>query len=309
MSETKKHSVLVVDDEYANSLALIHILSPEYTVYVEKCGQDAIEAAEELSPDVILLDIVMQEMDGYKVLSVLKNSERTKNIPVIFITGLHGIDNEKKGLILGAADYITKPFIPEIVELRVKNQIKILEQLRTIEQLSMTDQLTDLHNRRSFDARLKLEWGRALREQEPISILMIDIDRFKIYNDTHGHYQGDLALKSFAKVLAGTLKRPGDFAARWGGEEFVALLPNTDLNGALAIAERIRNFVDEMEIPCLNNQSQAGNLAAKITVSIGVNTREHGKNMTVDEFSSMADEALYIAKRTGRNKVCHHSTN
>ena len=130
MNETGKNSILVVDDEHANSLALIHILSPLYTVYAEKNGQDAIETARELLPDLILLDILMPEMNGYEVLSVLKNTEETKNIPVIFITGLKGIEDEEKGLSLGAADYITKPFSPDIVELRVKNQINLLNQMR-----------------------------------------------------------------------------------------------------------------------------------------------------------------------------------
>jgi len=306
MNETKKNSVLVVDDEQASSLALIHILKPEYTVYVEKNGQDAIETAKELIPDVILLDILMPEMDGYKVLSMLRSSEKTKDIPVIFITGLSGTDDERKGLALGAADYITKPYVPEIVELRVRNQIKMLEQLRIIEQFSMTDQLTELPNRRSFDVQYKLEWGRALREKKPISILMIDIDFFKNYNDTYGHQQGDIALQSLATIFAGTLKRPGDFASRWGGEEFAVLLPNTDLKGALAIAEIIRKSVEEMEVRCLNCHNHADRQMSKITVSVGVNTREHGDKITDNEFISKADDAMYAAKRKGRNRVYHY---
>ena len=299
MNEDIKNSVLVVDDEQANCLTLIHILNPHYTVYVRKNGRDAIEAAEELLPDVILLDILMPEMDGYEVFTALKNSERTKDIPVIFITGLCGTDDEKKGLALGAVDYITKPFVPEIVELRVKHQIQIVNQIRTIERLSMTDQLTGLHNRRSFDTRFDVEWRRALREQTPISILVMDIDKFKTYNDTYGHQRGDVALQSFAKTFAETLKRPGDFAARWGGEEFIALLPNTDAPGAIFIAEQIRERIQEMEIPSPDG------LGAKITVSIGVNTRSHGDGDATNEFFSRADEALYTAKEKGRNRVWH----
>jgi len=308
MSETKKYNILIVDDEHTNSLALIHILKHEYNVFAEKCGQDAIEAVEENVPDIILLDILMPEMDGYKVLSLLKSSDKTKNIPVIIITRLSGTDDEKKGLVLGAADYITKPFIPEIIELRVRNQIKMLEQLRAIERFGMIDQLTELPNRRSFDTRFKLEWGRASREKEPISILVIDIDYFKSYNDTHGHQQGDVALQLFAKVFSSTLKRPGDFAARWGGEEFIALLPNTDVQGAIAIAEQIRKSVEEMVIPLLEGQGQDGCMVSKITASIGANTKEYGNNITVNEFFSAADKALYVAKNKGRNRVCHFST-
>ena len=303
MNEEAKNSILIVDDEQANCLALIHILNPRYTVYVRKNGRDALEAAEELLPDVILLDILIPEMNGYEVFAALKKSEKTKDIPIIFITGLSGTDDEKKGLALGAVDYITKPFVPEIVELRVRHQIQIVNQIRTIERLSMTDQLTGLHNRRSFDVRFNVEWKNALREQMPISILIMDIDKFKTYNDTYGHQQGDVALQSFAKTFAETLKRPCDFAARWGGEEFIALLPNTDAQGALFIAEQIRERIQEMEIPSPDGHG------VKITVSIGVNSRLHGDEDAPNEFFSRADEALYMAKAKGRNRVLHFKGN
>ncbi|MCL2084757.1 MAG: diguanylate cyclase [Oscillospiraceae bacterium] len=298
MSEEKKRSILVVDDESSNIMTLSHILSPDYTVYAAKNGQSALKAAEKHLPDVILLDVIMPEMDGYAVITALKASENTKNIPVIFITGLSGDDNEEKGLSLGAADYICKPFSTAIVKIRVMNQIKALEQLRIIERLSMTDQLTDLPNRRCFETRLQTEWRRALRERTPISILVIDVDHFKIYNDTYGHQQGDVALKAVAGAIEQTLKRSGDFSARWGGEEFIALLSNTDLHGALDIAEQIRVSVETLEVPCEDRK------ASKLTVSIGTNTREYGGESTTDEFISRADMALYEAKKKGRNMVC-----
>ena len=301
MNESKKKSVLVVDDENSNIMALTHILSPEYTVYAAKDGHSAINAAEKYLPDVILLDILMPEMDGYDVISAMKRSEKTQNIPVIFITGLRHSDDEEKGFILGAADYITKPFSSSaIVKLRVQNQIKILNQLRTIERISMIDQLTDLPNRRSFEIRLSIEWSRALREQEPISILMIDVDKFKNYNDTHGHQQGDVALQATAKTLKNSLKRSNDFVARWGGEEFIVLLPKTDSYGALNVSEQIRSNVEAMEIFCQDGTKTS------VTVSIGANTWTHEQlNVTVDELISGADMALYAAKNGGRNKVCH----
>ena len=298
MNEFKKNSILIVDDEHLNRTALIEILGGDYDIYLENSGLDAIEAAKEHLPDIILLDIIMPDMDGYETLSELKSSEETKDIPVVFITGLSDIDSEQKGLAMGAADYIIKPFSPAIVELRVKNQIKMLEQMRIIERFSLTDQLTGIPNRRSFDARFSTEWGRSLRDRTPISILMMDIDKFKLYNDTHGHVQGDVALQSFAKVLSDTLKRPGDFAARWGGEEFSALLPDTDIKGAIAIAEQIRKNIEDMLIPCHNGKGQ------KITVSIGANTKAK-ESCTAEEFILQADEALYTAKSMGRNRVCH----
>ena len=298
MDEVKKNSVLIVDDENSNIMVLTDILSVEYTVYAVKSGEKAIKAAEKYLPDVILLDILMPEMDGYAVISALKNSENTRSIPVIFITGLNSVDDEEKGLTLGAADYIAKPFSPAVVKLRIMNQIKMLDQLHTIERLSMIDQLTDLPNRRNFDIRLNQEWDRALREKKSVSILMMDIDRFKNYNDVHGHQQGDVALKAAANAFKQTLKRPGDFAARWGGEEFAVLLPNTDSHGARDVAEQIRRHVEDMEIP------RKDGLKTKVTISIGTKTEVPVRNSSYEGFISGADEALYRAKETGRNKVC-----
>jgi len=291
-------SVLIIDDQESGIAILTKILSPEYIVYAANNGLDGIKAADTYLPDIILLDILMTDMDGFVVFSALKNSEKAKHIPVIFITSLLDGANEEKGLALGAADYITKPFSPAIVKLRVNHQIKMLEQLRTIERLSMLDELTDLPNRRSFESQLALEWARSTREKTPISILMIDVDRFKNFNDTYGHIQGDIALQAIANVFSEKLRRPGDFAARWGGEEFTVLLPNTDLSGALEIAEHIRRGTESMQIPCIDSPVR------KITVSIGVNTRKNRQDDTIDEFILGADKSLYDAKLKGRNRVC-----
>ena len=297
MEENKKNSVLIVDDEKANIMALTHILSQDYTIYAAKNGQDAIIAAEKYLPDVILLDIIMPDMDGYAVITALKNSEKTFNIPVVFITELGNPNYEEKGLSLGASDYIAKPFSPAIVKLRIRNQIKMLNQLRTIEELSMLDQLTNLPNRRNFDLRLQEEWDRARREQTPLSILLLDVDRFKNYNDTYGHQQGDVALKLVAKIITQSLKRPTDFVSRWGGEEFIALLPNTELAGAMSIAEDIRSSVESIKILPENG------LKSKITISIGANMIIPSQDSLPEDFLSLVDKALYKAKDTGRNKI------
>ena len=294
-----KNSVLVVDDESANIMALTHILGPEYTIYAAKSGKSALSAAERHLPDLILLDILMPEMDGYAVLATLKESSRTQNIPVVFATALDTLGDEERGLALGAADYITKPFSPAIVRLRVRNQMKILDQLRTIERLSMTDLLTNLPNRLSFDSRFSAEWGRAQREQVPISLLVIDVDKFKQHNDTYGHLQGDVALQTVAKIFTQELKRPTDFVARWGGEEFLVLLPNTDASGAYFTAEKIRQSVENTGIPLADGSE------TKITVSIGINTEIPIPNSSREKFISRADKALYKAKDSGRNNVVH----
>ena len=297
MENTFKNSILIVDDEMSNLMVLTHILGSEYTIYTAKSGVNAIEKAKEFRPDLILLDIVMPEMDGYEVLNSLRTADETCKIPIIFITGLSSNEDEEKGLSLDAADYISKPLNSKIVKLRVRNQIQIINQLRTIEHLSMVDQLTGIPNRRSFDDRLAVEWKHAIRENRPISILIIDIDKFKTYNDVYGHQQGDVVLQKVAQTIQRSLKRPTDLATRWGGEEFVILLPETDLEGALEVAEHIRENIEQEKIACADGSTP------RVTVSIGVNTQYPTQGSPTESFFSNADKALYVAKELGRNRV------
>jgi len=300
MNNTDKNSVLIIDDETTNIIALTNILTPEYEIYAAKNGLNAIKLAKEHLPDVILLDVLMPEMDGYEVISILKASEDTRAIPVIIISGLGSAEAEEKGLILGASDYISKPFHSSIVKIRIQNQIQFSSQFNIVKALSLMDELTGLYNRRGFDSRLRLEWNRARREQIPISIMMIDIDYFKKYNDGYGHMQGDVALQRVAKIIERVLKRPADFCARWGGEEFIALLPDTALPGALIVAEEIRKNIEDAQIPCDNGY------ITKTTVSIGVNTIMPKQDVLVRDFITGADSALYSAKDSGRNRVCKY---
>ncbi|MDR0290030.1 MAG: diguanylate cyclase [Treponema sp.] len=301
MADEKKNTLLIVDDEVMNLKFLTYILGTDYTIYTATNGANAIEKAHELMPDLILLDILMPGMDGYETIASLKEHEKTKDIPVIFITGLSSAEDEEKGLALDAADYISKPFGAMIVKLRVRNQIKIVNQIRTINHLSMIDQLTNIPNRRSFDERLRTEWNRAIRDHVSIGLLMMDVDKFKNYNDTYGHQQGDVVLQTVARVFEHSAKRPGDLAARWGGEEFVVLLPNTFLDGAMNLAEHIRSEVEASVVPCANG------LTTKVTISIGVNAQEPVLGSSVDAFISNADKALYEAKAQGRNRVVAHT--
>ena len=295
---TDKNSILIVDDEKSNLMYLYNLLGADFSLFTAKDGREAIKKAEDILPDLILLDILMPGMDGYEALAKLKASEITREIPVIIITGLDSREDEEKGLSLNAADYITKPFSAAIVRLRVNNQMRIINQVRAIERLSMMDQLTGLANRRSFDQRLDAEWRRAVREAYPLSIMMIDVDKFKIYNDTYGHQQGDVVLRTVGQILLRTVKRSADFAARWGGEEFAVLLPGTDANGAWVVAEHIRSDVESVMIPCLDGT------VTQVTVSIGQNTQIPMIEDAVHDFISKADRALYTAKETGRNRVC-----
>ena len=298
MTGSKPNSVLIVDDDTSNLMILSNMLRNEYNVSVASGGRSAVRIAEKHLPDLILLDVIMPDMDGYQVFETLQAMDRTAHIPIIFLTGLNSIEDEKRGLRLGAVDYISKPFDEMIVKLRVHHQICITNQLRTIEQLSMIDQLTGVPNRRNFDSRLRTEWSRSIREKFPITLLVIDADNFKDYNDTHGHLQGDRALRTISDLLTQGLKRGSDFAARWGGEEFIVLLPNTGSDGGLDLAERIRESIQGAQIPC-----EANNMT-RITVSIGLATHVPDQESSIDELISRADKALYRAKRSGKNRVC-----
>ena len=297
MDNSNNRSLLIIDDSEMNLAMLSRILNRDYNLHLARNGLEGVEAAVKHLPDVIVLDIVMPKMDGYETIAMLKSLEQTREIPVVFVTGLSKAKDEERGLALGCADYITKPFSAEIVKLRLRNQIRMLDYIRTIEILSKQDQLTGIPNRRNFDDRLTIEWGRAKREKTSISILMIDIDYFKNFNDTYGHLNGDLVLKTVASLITKTLKRTTDIAARWGGEEFIALLPCTDLRGSTIVAEKIREVVERTDFMLQDGR------VTNVSISVGVNTRVPTNDCTMDEFIHCADDALYNAKREGRNKV------
>jgi diguanylate cyclase (GGDEF)-like protein len=293
----KEHTVLITDDEKINLEILSGILSPTYNLLISRTGSRTLELANEYVPDLILLDVIMPEMSGFEIITKLKESNITYKIPVIFITGLSGIEDEEKGFFLGAVDYITKPFHKSIVKVRVNNHIKIIDQMRMIERIGLIDPLTKIANRRGFDSRISAEWGRALREHTLISLMILDVDRFKNYNDTFGHQQGDEALKAVADTSVKTLKRPSDFIARWGGEEFVILLPNTDTDGAVEVAEKVRKNIEALVLPT------GDGVEPRITVSIGVTSIIPDADTSITDVINKADRALYEAKESGRNKV------
>ena len=293
-----KYKILIVDDETSNLAVLNRILSAEYTIFTAKSGESALKRVLQEQPDLILLDIVMPDMDGFDVLSRLKSDFTARNIPVIIISGLAGEDDEEKGFRLGAVDYITKPFKNAIVKARIKTHMQIVHQIRMIERLGLIDPLTDMPNRRNFDDHMAMEWRRAFREKKVLSFMMLDVDKFKMYNDAYGHPQGDTLLKTIAKIFMAATKRPADLAARLGGEEFGILLPDTNLEGAMAIAEDIRSTVEAAPIPTIDDSS-----VTSTTISIGVASWTPSEGGSIQDLIAKADENLYTAKNSGRNKV------
>jgi diguanylate cyclase (GGDEF)-like protein len=300
MSQTQRPVILIVDDMPTNIHVLAEALRSEYQIRVAKDGQTALELAHrDDKPDLILLDVMMPVMDGYEVCRRLRESEITKNIPVIFVTARNDTEDEEYGLRLGAVDYITKPYKLPIVKARVRTHVSLKCKTDLLEALASLDGLTGISNRRRFDEMLDAEWRRSARKQNPLSIVLADVDYFKQYNDHYGHGAGDDCLKQIATTLVSSLLRAGDTASRYGGEEFAIILPNTDLEGANRVAERVRSGVKALAIP--HSHSVA---ADHVTVSLGCATVIPPQGLTPEILLDAVDRMLYQAKNEGRNRVC-----
>ena len=291
-------TLLIFDDEKQNRLLLTELFGTTYKIIQAKNGVQALEKARQHRPDLILLDVLMPEMDGMDVLRELKRDDATRLIPVIFITALDSATDEENGLNLGAVDYISKPFHPPIVRVRVRNQLQLLHQRRLLEQLASLDGLTGIPNRRQFDATLLKEWHRCQRNQQPLSLIVADVDFFKKYNDALGHAAGDRVLQEVAATLRQAARRPGDLVARYGGEEFVLLLPETNATGAQALAEGLQQLLHSKAFAHPNSS-----LGPWLTMSMGGNTIVPSTTALDPEFFALADAALYRAKHQGRNQV------
>lgn len=289
--------ILVVDDEKHNRQLLTELLQHECRLLLAKNGKQALTLARELQPDLILLDVVMPDMSGHAVIRQLKDDDRTRDTPVIFITALDSFDDQKVGLELGAVDYITKPFHPPIVRVRVRNHLRLVEQRRLLEQLAMLDNLTGIPNRRRFVETLEHEWRRCLRHALPLSMIVADVDHFKRINDTYGHAEGDEALRSVAQALKRAIQRPGDFVCRYGGEEFVLLLPGVDEDGAAEFAEAVRQRIASMPFQTADGRP------LQLTLSLGGASHVPTTPEVSKELFLAADRALYEAKHAGRNRI------
>lgn len=297
-TKKEKPTVLIVDDMTTNLLILSDLLKDEYQIKIAKNGQkalDIVHSSDEV--DIILLDIMMPDIDGYEVCRELKSNPKTKNIPIIFVTAKDNDADEEYGLNLGAIDYITKPFNKAIVKLRIKNHLELKLKSDLLEELSMYDGLTHIPNRRFFDEVFQSTYKEVKRENKSLAVLMIDIDFFKLYNDNYGHGKGDEALKRVAAALSSSLKRPTDLVARYGGEEFIILLKSIDENSLIQIANNIIEDTHKLDIP--HEYSNSNNI---ITLSIGISYTFKVENCTKLKLLKLADEQLYIAKNKGRDR-------
>jgi diguanylate cyclase (GGDEF)-like protein len=295
----RRPRLLMVDDQPVNIQTLYQAFSADHQVLMATGGAQALSLCASHQPDLVLLDVMMPGMDGFEVCRRLKADPATRDIPVIFVTAHNDEAAETLGLALGAVDFISKPINPNIVRARAKTHLTLKAQSDLLRQWVYIDGLTGVHNRRHLDERLTAEWGRAVRNNAALSVILLDVDFFKRYNDHYGHQAGDDCLRQIASALKEGLKRPTDLVARYGGEEFVCLLPDTDLSGAMQLAERLGQQVFARQIEHVDSS-----VAPVVTVSLGVCSKHEDASGTAAALLHGADAQLYVAKSRGRHQAC-----
>lgn len=295
---TGKAKVLIVDDDAMIVELMAQSLSDYFDISFALTAKDALTiAASHPQPDLILLDVILPDMKGDDVCRILKSKSETYNIPVIFVTSKSEVKDKTRGFELGAVDFVTKPIELPVLKARVKTHINLKRYVEKLEELSLTDPLTDLANKRQYANTLDNEWSRACRAQEQLSLMIIDVDDFKKFNDNYGHGAGDDCLMFIAATLRCCVSRAADLVARVGGEEFAVLMPGTDEAGAKAIASSILQKLMEKHYP-----HQYSSVAEHVTVSIGIATLTPSEKHPAQALFDKADEALYRAKEKGKNQ-------
>ncbi|MDB5933495.1 MAG: wspR [Massilia sp.] len=315
-----KVRVLLVDDQLIIVEAVRRMLSeqPDIEFHYVTDPAVAVATARQLQPTVILQDLVMPAVDGFSLIREYRDDHALRHVPVIVLSARDDPKLKAHSFAVGANDYVVK--LPDRLELLARiryhsagyisrlqrdeafqflraSQKNLADANIELQKLAALDSLTGIANRRRFDEVLRAEWQRGKRDKKPLSLLMCDIDCFKLYNDTFGHLAGDLCLKKAAAVLTEHLKRPADVAARYGGEEFAIVLPDTAIDGALLIANACRAHIEQLAIE--NPQSPGG----FITMSIGVASVVPSQEGSAEALLGIADKALYVAKNDGRNQV------
>ncbi|HWU03064.1 MAG TPA: diguanylate cyclase [Novosphingobium sp.] len=294
----KKGTVLIVDDEISNIEIMNAVLEDDYEVCFATNGTQALTIARDVQPDLILLDVLMPGIDGFEVCRQLKQDALLADIPVIFTTGLGDTADEMNGLSLGAIDYVTKPIQPTILHARVSNHIELKQLRDRLAEMAVTDALTGLSNRRHLEQTLEKETSRLARNEEWLSVIMLDIDFFKQFNDLYGHPAGDRCIVMVAAALNRAVRRAADLSARYGGEEFACVLPGTSPQEAMWVAQEIR-----LQIQSLNIPHKGSAISHFVTVSIGIASARCIPGSGANEWISQADRQLYESKSQGRDRI------
>ncbi len=304
--------ILIVDDSKAIRLLVAQCVSPfGHEVVHQETGEGAVEYVKDNSVDIALMDVEMPGINGFEATQKIREIKGDEGwFPIIFLTTKDDDDSYTQGFLAGGDAYLPKPINPLRLQLQIsameriyhtrkklkEAQLELIEANKALLHLSMFDKLTGLANRRNFDVTLEKEYKLAKREKKPLTVIICDIDFFKIYNDTYGHQVGDDCLESVGACLIQMAGRPADLACRYGGEEFTFILPNTNLQGGSDFAEKVRQGIESLAI-----EHGGSKVAPHITLSLGVATY-NGQYKSGDEITKAADDALYRAKESGRNK-------
>jgi diguanylate cyclase (GGDEF)-like protein len=310
-------NILIVDDDPSSVQLMGTILAGVGNLRFATSGRDALALARDRKPDLILLDAEMPDMSGFGMFDVLRSDPELADVPVIFVTSHSEAGFEVSALEAGAADFISKPVSAARVLARVRAHLRLKHMADALRLTATTDSLTGLANRRQFDETLEREWRRAGSAGHSVSLLLVDVDHFKLYNDLYGHPKGDACLQKVAKALLASSLRPADLVARCGGEEFMVLLPQTDRHGAEHMAQRILSAIGELQIPHKTSPTEQC-----VTVSIGISCYDESsvdwggqlaasqyradrppRHVAATDLVLAADQALYVAKRGGRDRA------
>lgn len=294
--ESKPVVLLIDDDQDVHRLVRARLRHEDLDLADASSGEEGLKAARARTPSVVLLDIDMPGMDGFSVLRALKNDPTTTNVPVIVVSGMSDCGDKVTAFDLGASDYVVKPFDFAELRARLRASLRLQRLLRLLADRAELDGLTGLGNRASFNRRFASEMAEAKRYNHPLSLAVLDVDFFKRVNDTFGHQAGDDVLVSFAKLLTKQC-RASDIPCRFGGEEFVIIMTQTGAKDATVLLDRIRVALSETIFPRHPEH--------KVTVSAGVAGFDGGipADVTAEQWIHAADQALYAAKRGGRNRI------
>lgn len=287
--------ILIVDDVASNVQILsVHLQDEGYRVMETQRGDEAIELLKQYDDiDLVLLDVEMPKMSGLDVLKIIKSEPDTKDVPVILVTANGDDDSVVDGLDMGAFDYVIKPYSLSVLMARVRSALREKERLNLLEKWATTDPLTGLYNRRYFFEQANREIERSTRNQSPLTFVIMDIDHFKKVNDQYGHLLGDDVLEILAALFKESLRKV-DICCRFGGEEFVLCLPDTDQDTAFEVAERVRKQAKKLSF-------ETDKETIHITISMGI--ASYKQNDSLETVLKRADEALYLAKDSGRDQT------